>query len=94
MNLFGLPMIHEPLALKFMSTQSSVSEIAPLTDRYRSPEGGGSTYYICSTGICRFQGYRFLPIFARTGYQKKAIFLESVVKTCQSGIFLLDRAIV
>ena len=29
----------------------------------------------------------FSPIFSRTGYQKKANFLEQVVKTCQKRKF-------
>ena len=37
--------------------------------------------------MCRFSGYRF-RFFSRTGYQKKAIFLEQVVKTCQKGKFV------
>ena len=37
-------------------------------------------------GCSVFQGI-VLPIFSRTGYQKKATFLEPFIKTCQRGKF-------
>ena len=36
----------------------------------------------------------FSPIFSRTGYQKKANFLEQVVKTCQKRKFCYNGSLV
>ena len=47
-----------------------------------SPGGGGYLVY-SSDGDVPFFRVSFSPIFSRTGYQKKANFLEQVVKTCQ-----------
>ena len=51
----------------------------------RSP-GGGYLVYL-SDGNVPFFRVSFSPIFSRTGYQKKANFLEQVVKTCQKRKF-------
>ena len=54
--------------------------------------GGGYLVYL-SDGDVPFFRVSFSPIFSRTGYQKKANFLEQVVKTsqkrkfCQHGLF-------
>ena len=50
------------------------------------PGGGGYLVYL-SDGDVPFFRVSFLPIFSRTGYQKKANFLEQVVKTCQKRKF-------
>ena len=52
-------------------------------DRY--PPGGDLAYL--SDGDVPFFRVSFSPIFCRTGYQKKANFLEQVVKTCQKRKF-------
>ena len=44
--------------------------------------GGGYLVYL-SDGDVPFFRVSFSPIFSRTGYQKKANFLEQVVKACQ-----------
>ena len=49
---------------------------------YFHPGGGGYLVYL-SDGDVPFFRVSFSPIFSRTGYQKKANFLEQVVKTCQ-----------
>ena len=50
------------------------------------PGGGGYLVYL-SDGDVPFFRVSFSPIFPRTGYQKKANFLEQVVKTCQKRKF-------
>ena len=52
-----------------------------------SPGGGGYLVYL-SDGDVAFLRVSFSPIFSRTGYQKKAIFLQPVVKTCQKRNFV------
>ena len=52
------------------------------------PRGGGYLVYL-SDGDVPFFRVSFSPIFSITGYQKKANFLEQVVKTCQRRKFLL-----
>ena len=60
----------------------------------RSPEklinsstpGGGYLVYL-SDGDVPFFRLSFSPIFSKTGYPKKANFLEQVVKTCQKRKF-------
>ena len=47
---------------------------------------GGYLVYL-SDGDVSFFRVSFSPIFSRTGYQKKANFLEQVVKTCQKRKF-------
>ena len=49
--------------------------------------GGGYLEYL-SDGKVPFCRVSFSLIFSRTGYQKKVIFLELVVKTCQKGNFV------
>ena len=53
---------------------------------YCTPRGGYLVYL--SDGDVPFFRVSFSPIFSRTGYQKKANFLEQVVKTCQIFVFL------
>ena len=48
--------------------------------------GGGYLVYL-SYGDVPFFRVSFSPISSRTGYQKKANFLEQVVKTCQKRKF-------
>ena len=48
--------------------------------------GGGYLVYL-SDGDVPFFRVSFSPIFPRTGCQKKANFLEQVVKTCQARKF-------
>ena len=50
------------------------------------PRGGGYLVYLSDVDVPFFR-VSFLPIFSRTGYQKKANFLEQVVKTCQKRKF-------
>ena len=52
--------------------------------------GGGYLVYL-SDGDVPFFRVSFSPIFPRTGYQKKANFLEQVVKTCQKRKFCYNR---
>ena len=52
----------------------------------KSPRGGGYLVYL-SYGDVPFFRVSFSPIFSGTGYQKKANFLEQVVKTCQKRKF-------
>ena len=56
------------------------------TNRIFGPWGGGYLVYL-SDGDVLFFRVSFSPIFSRTGYQKKANFLEQVVKTCQKRKF-------
>ena len=46
----------------------------------------------CSDGDVLFSRVSFSPIFPRTGYQKKAVLVESVVKTCLRGHFFRWRS--
>ena len=48
--------------------------------------GGGYLVYL-SDGDVPFFRVSFSPIFSRTGYQRKANFLDQVVKTCQKRKF-------
>ena len=57
------------------------------------PKGGG-VLSILSDGNVPFFRVSFLPIFSRTGYQKKANFLEQVVKKCKKKEILLQRVII
>ena len=50
------------------------------------PGGGGYLVYLSDVDVPFFR-VSFLPIFSRTGYQKKANLLEQVVKTCQKRKF-------
>ena len=54
--------------------------------RVRTRGGGGYLLYL-SDGDVPFFRVSFLPISSRTGYQRKANFLEQVVKTCQKRKF-------
>ena len=47
--------------------------------------GGGVLSIVVRRGCAVFQGIVFA--FSRTGYQKKANFVEQVVKTCQKRKF-------
>ena len=47
---------------------------------------GGYLVYL-TDGDVPFFRVSFSPIFTRTGYQKKANFLEQVVKTCKKRKF-------
>ena len=49
--------------------------------------GGGGVLSIFVRLGCAVFRISFLPIFSRTGYQKKAIFLELIIKTSQRGKF-------
>ena len=49
--------------------------------------GGGEVLSIFADGDVPFFRVSFSPIFSRTGYQKKANFLELVVKTCEKRRF-------
>ena len=53
--------------------------------RVLSPRGGGHSVYLCDMDVPFFR-VSFSPIFSRSGYQKKAVFLEPVVKTYQKGM--------
>ena len=53
---------------------------------YPVSPGGGYLVYL-SDGDVPFFRVSFSPIFSRTGYQKKASFLEQIVKTCQKRKF-------
>ena len=55
--------------------------------------GGGVLSTFVRRGCAIFQGIIF-AYFARTGYQKKASFLEQVVKTCQKEEILLQQVII
>ena len=46
---------------------------------------GGGVFSIFVRRECAILRASFSPIFARTVYQKRAIFLEPVVKACQKG---------
>ena len=50
------------------------------------PGGGGYLVYLTGGDVPFFR-VSFSPIFSRTGYQKKANFLEQVVKTCEKRKF-------
>ena len=52
--------------------------------------GGGYLVYL-SDGVVPFFRVSFSPIFSITGYQKKASFLEQVVKTCQKRKFCYKK---
>ena len=54
--------------------------------QYSITARGGYLVYL-SDGDVPFFRVSFSPIFSRTGYQKKANFLEQVVKTCQKRRF-------
>ena len=64
--------------------KSSAFLTQSLTRNYGSP--GGYLVYL-SDGDVPFFRVSFSPIFSRTGYQKKANFLEQVVKTCRKRKF-------
>ena len=61
-----------------------------LKDMHGRPPGGRYFVYL-SDGDVPFFRVSFSPIFSRTGYQKKANFLEQVVKTCQKRKFCYNR---
>ena len=52
----------------------------------KSARGGGYLVYLSDRDVPFFR-VSLSPIFSRTGYQKKANFLEQVVKTCQKRKF-------
>ena len=52
--------------------------------------GEGYLEYL-SDGDVPFFRVSFSPIFPRTGYQKKANFLEQVIKTCQKRKFCYNE---
>ena len=57
----------------------------------RAPFGGYFVYL--SDGDVPFLRVSFSPSISRTGHQKKAIFLEPIVKACQKGKIFVDRVI-
>ena len=59
---------------------------ADVIDDPERRRGGGYLVYL-SNGEMPFLRVSFSPIFSIMGYQKKAIFLEPVVKKCQKGKF-------
>ena len=64
----------------------------PLNDIVMDLSHGGGGYLVyLSDGDVPFFRVSFSPIFSRTGYQKKASFLEQVVKTCQKRKFCYNR---
>ena len=62
--------------------------------------GGGGYLVYLSDGDVSFFRVSFSPIFSRTGYQKKANFLEQVVITCQktklcyNGLFFSQNFVI
>ena len=54
--------------------------------------GGGYLLYLSDVDVPFFR-VSFSPIFPRIGYQKKAHFLEQVVKTCQKRKFCYNGLI-
>ena len=56
------------------------------------PGGGGYLVYLSDGGVPFFR-VSFSPIFSRTGYQRKANFLEQVVKTCQKRKFCYNGSL-
>ena len=58
--------------------------LSPITQYFSG--GGGYLVYLSDRDVPFFR-VSFSPIFSRTGYQKKANFLEQVVKTCQKRKF-------
>ena len=56
----------------------------------KTPRGGGLLSIFVQQGCAVFQGIVF-AYFSRTGYQKKANFLEQVVITCQKRTFCYNR---
>ena len=65
--------------------QDSVSDFLSQTFNLLHPRGGYLVYL--TDGDVPFFRVSFSPIFTRTGYQKKANFLEQVVKTCKKRKF-------
>ena len=63
-----------------------VDTFGRLWHRKYAPGGGGYLVYL-TDGDVPFFRVSFSPIFSRTGYQKKANFLEQVVKTCKKRKF-------
>ena len=51
-------------------------------------------FSVLSHGDVPFFRVSFSPVFPRTGYQKKANFLEQVVKTCQERNFCYNELLV
>ena len=68
--------------IKNDATPSSVG--TPLL--FLDPGGEGYLVYL-TDGDVPFFRVSFSPIFSRTGHQKKANFLEQVVKTCKKRKF-------
>ena len=58
-----------------------------LSPKCNRPGGGGCLIYLFDGDVPFFR-VSFSPIFSRIGYQKKAILLDPLVKTCPKGNFL------
>ena len=71
----------------FSSSVANFIQCLMLADHPGSEDPGGGYLVYLSDGDVPFFRVSFSPIFSRTGYQKKANFLEQVVKTCQKRKF-------
>ena len=65
---------------------NSTATLAASSSFFEDINPGGYLVYL-TDGDVPFFRVSFLPIFSRTGYQKKANFLEQVVKTCKKRKF-------
>ena len=61
-----------------------------------SVPGGGGTWYICPTGMCRFSGYRFRLFFLEEGIKrsKEGKFSGAGCQSMSKEEILLQRVII
>ena len=58
------------------------------TQHSNTAPGGGGTYYIFPTGMCRFSGYRFLLFLLEQGIKRRQFFWSRLSKHAKRGNFV------
>ena len=83
----------------FRELQTSEAQVCATAETMETPKpGGGGTWYIRPTGMCRFSGYRFRLFFLEQGIKRRQIFWSRLSKHSGQNMskeeILLQRVII